>query len=199
MRTIFLDEEQVSAIAENLPSSSWLPLWIAAETGLRIGDVVSLRRDQIEHLTIRYTAQKTGKDGEAQISAKLAAALSDYVASCKRSRWLFPSPKDRKKHLTRQACWYRVKKACKGAGIDPEGVAPHSFRKHFAVELYRESGFKAVQNALQHDRATTTEIYALSDFSTGKNAEKPLLRKDLQMIINKCAEAVLLSFDKKSH
>ena len=195
MKTIFLDEEQVETIAAHLPADAWLPLWIAAETGLRIGDVVSLKRSSICGLEIHYTAQKTGKGGVAAISAELGAAIAHFAARSRR-RWLFPSPKDPRKHLTRQACWYRVKRACENAGVDPEGIAPHSFRKHFAVKLYREKGLKAVQNALQHDRATTTEIYALSDFSTGKNAKQPLLRRDLQFIIEQVTAAVLARLDK---
>ena len=195
MKTIFLDEEQVETIAAHLPADAWLPLWIAAETGMRIGDVVSLKRSSICGLEIHYTAQKTGKDGVAAICAELGAAIARFTARSRR-RWLFPSPKNPRKHLTRQACWYRVKRACENAGVDPEGIAPHSFRKYFAVKLYREKGLKAVQNALQHDRATTTEIYALSDFSTGKNAKQPLLRRDLQFIIEQVTAAVLARLDK---
>ena len=74
--------------------------------------------------------------------------------------------------------------------MDPEGVSPHTLRKVFAVELYREKGFKAVQEALQHTNGATTEIYSFADWSTGKNAEEPLKRKDLQLIVKMVIEAL---------
>lgn len=193
MRTIYIDESQVDAIRAHLSPSEWLALWIAAETGLRVGDVVSLRWEQIGAHAINFTAQKTGKKGSAPISLRLRDQIRAQKTA---SEWVFPSPKDHGKHLTRQAVWYRVKKACERAGIDPEGIAPHSFRKHFAVELFKRSGLKATQTALQHDRAITTELYALSDFSTGTNANKPILRRDLPFLVEIISAALLSRVDK---
>ena len=58
------------------------------------------------------------------------------------------------------------------------------------MELYHEKGFKAVKEALQHRNSATTEIYSFADFSTGKNAELPLCRKDLEMIVKMVVEAL---------
>lgn len=58
------------------------------------------------------------------------------------------------------------------------------------MELYREKGFKAVQTALQHSNAATTEIYSFADWSTGTNADEPLRRRDLQLIIKMVIEAL---------
>ena len=180
MRTIYIDESQVEAIREHLAPSEWIALWIAAETGLRVGDVVSLRWEQIGAHAINFTAQKTGKEGSAPISSRLRDQIRAHKTD---SEWVFPSPKDYGKHLTRQAIWHRVKRACERAGLDPEGIAPHSFRKYFAVQTFKRSGLKATQTALQHDRAVTTEIYALSDYSTGTNADRPILRRDLPFLV----------------
>ena len=63
-------------------------------------------------------------------------------------------------------------------------------RKVFAVELYREKGFQAVQEALQHSFAATTEIYSFADWDTGKNADLPLTRRDLKLIVKMVLEAL---------
>lgn len=193
MRTIYIDESQVEAIRASLSREAWLALWIAAETGLRVGDIVSLKKTQIGAREINFRAQKTGKEGSAHISAELRRAI---LASFTPSPWVFPMKKDPTRHTTRQAVWARVKTACKRAGIDPEGIGPHSFRKHFAVETFKRSGLKATQAALQHDRAVTTEIYALSDFSTGTNANLPLLRRDLPFIVEIISAALRSRVDK---
>lgn len=187
MKTVYITAEQVKAIAAHLSEREWLSLWVSAETGLRVGDVVSLRWPQITASGIFFVAQKTGKAGIAPISDELRARLMAYRSS---SRWVFPSPRDPRKHITRQAVWYRVKRACERAGIDPVGVAPHSFRKYFAVETFKREGLRATQSALQHDRTITTEDYAMSDFITGENAEKPLLRRDLTLVVKLVAAAL---------
>lgn len=193
MQSIYIDSDQVAKLRANMRPYAWLTLWVCVETGLRIGDVVSLTWDCVESRRIVYTAQKTGKSGVSKISAGLYEAL---LAQRSASPWVFPSPKDPRKHLTRQAVWYRIKSACDRVGIDSAGISPHSLRKHFAVELFKRSGLKAAQEALQHDRALTTEIYALSDFSTGQNADKPLLRRDLDLIVKLCAASLGLRVDK---
>ena len=83
-----------------------------------------------------------------------------------------------------------IKRAAERAGVESEGTSPHSLRKVFAVELYREKGFKAVQEALQHTNTATTEIYSFADWSTGASAELPLKRKDLQLIVKMVLEAL---------
>lgn len=193
MKSIYLDREQLFAIRQNLKDEEWLVLWVASETGMRIGDVVSLPRCQVGRRFILYRAKKTGKPGKAPISLELYEALQNRVFV---SPWLFPSRYKFGHHLTRQAVWARVKKACDRAGINPAGISPHSFRKYFAVELFKRSGLKATQAALQHDRSTTTEIYALSDFSTGSNANLPLLRRDLPMIIELISASICGRYEK---
>lgn len=193
MQSIYVDSDQLSRLRSAMTPNAWLVFWLSAETGMRVGDCVSLSWDGVSYGEILYIAQKTGKVGHSRISLELYRALKGRQTA---SPWVFPSPKDPRKHLTRQAVWYRIKKACDRVGLDPDGISPHSLRKHFAVETFKRSGLKAAQEALQHDRAITTEIYALSDFSTGQNAEKPLLRRDLDLIVKLCAAALGLRVDK---
>ena len=63
-------------------------------------------------------------------------------------------------------------------------------RKVFAVELYREKGFEEARKALQHNNSATTEIYTFADWNTGKNADLPLKRRDLQLVVRMCLEAI---------
>lgn len=193
MQSIYIDDDQIAKLRANMRPYAWLVFWLSAETGMRVGDAVALSWDGVAYREIVYVAQKTGKAAHCRISLELYKALKAYQTA---SPWVFPSPKDPRKHLTRQAVWSRIKTACERVGIDPAGISPHSMRKHFAVEVFKRSGLKAAQEALQHDRAITTEIYALSDFSTGQNAEKPLLRRDLDLIIKLCAAALGLRVDK---
>ena len=155
-----------------LGAEAFLPLLVSLETGLRIGDVVALKRNALKKDGIHYQAMKTKKRGIAKISAKTRKKLLENGSNCE--KWLFPSP-------------YKAGKAC---GVDLEGLSPHSLRKVFAVELYREKGFQAVKEALQHNYSATTEIYTFADWNTGENASLPLTRKDLSLIVKMVLEAI---------
>ena len=184
--------DEVRRLRGTLSESEWLPLEVAALTGLRIGDVLKMRPGDFLRGGVRYTAEKTGKTGHVPLEDELLLRL---YKSSRGTRWVFPSPKNPDKHLTRQAVWARMKKACKAAGIDPRGVAPHSLRKVFAVELLRKTNLAEVQKALQHDRVDTTELYALADWSTGDNASLPLTRGDLPRIVGQILSLFGISLD----
>lgn len=191
MRTKYIDTDTVAAIRSHMGEEQWLALYIASETGLRVGDVVAIRCEDIKKSRLTYIAKKTGKRGSSPLPSALSRAIEVKKSDLSgKSVWLFPSPRDPRKHITRQAVWHRVKRACQKAGIDPQGIAPHSFRKYFAVELFKREGMAVTQKALQHDRASTTEIYALSDFTSGSNAALPLQRRDLPMIVSMVLQAL---------
>lgn len=191
MQAKYLEREEIEKIREVMSEERFLPLWVSLETGLRVGDVVAIKCRNVKEDGIHFRAQKTNKFGIAPISVALRKRLR------KSGTWLFPSPKDPKKHITRQAVWQRIKAAGKRAGLDLRGVSPHAMRKVFAVELYREQGFAVVKKALQHNNNATTEIYTFADWTTGENANIPLRRKDLALIITKCIEALYDTYTDK--
>ena len=184
MKSKYLDTTDIKKLREVMNDGAWLPYLVSLETGLRVGDVVKLRVANVQKDGIHYRANKTKKNGIAPISSDLRKRLPA------KGKWLFPSPYKKGAHITRQTVWKRIKNAADRAGLDTEGISPHAFRKVFAVELYRAKGFKAVQEALQHSNAATTEIYSFADWNTGENAEMPLKRKDLQLIVKMVLEAL---------
>lgn len=182
MKSKYLGKNEIAAIRQ--ASDDWLPFEVALLTGLRIGDVLKIRPRDLARDGVRYTAEKTGKNGFAPLPPEVLRTLRKNASG----GWCFPSPKKAGAHLTRQAAWYRMKRAATAAGIETEGVSPHALRKCFAVEKMHDGGLHAVQTALQHESVGVTEIYALADWLTGENADKPLLRRDLMMIATKIAE-----------
>lgn len=200
MKSKYLDNVEVKKLRSAMSGEEWLPFWVSLETGLRVGDVVKLKPRDLQKDGIHYTAEKTGKKGIASISQALRKELEK-----RKGKYIFPSSRSKQGHITRQAVWLRVKRAGERAGIDLEGVSPHAMRKAFAVELYRKKGFKVVQQALQHANAATTEIYSFADWDTGENANLPLQRRDLKLIVRMVLEALGDSYTmpkestKKSH
>ena len=185
MKSKYLDNTEVKKLRSAMSCEEWLPLWVSLETGLRVGDVVKLRPRDVQKDGIHYVAEKTGKKGIAAIPQILRRELSE-----RKGKYIFPSYRSADKHLSRQAVWQRIKRAGKRAGVDLEGLSPHAMRKAFAVELYRKKGFKVVQEALQHTNTATTEIYSFADWDTGENANLPLRRRDLRLVVRMVLEAL---------
>ena len=75
MRSKYIEAPEVEALKKHLSKNEWMPLWLSLETGLRIGDCVSLRVSDVKPDGVHFRAQKTGKRGVARISAKLRTEL----------------------------------------------------------------------------------------------------------------------------
>lgn len=158
MRTEYLLRQEVDRVLSALMPSNRLVMRVILHTGLRIGDVLQLRPEDLQPRRW-VTEQKTGKRRFIGFPSPL---LSDLRAEAGKY-WVFPSPRDPKKHRTRQAVWVDVKRAAKLFRL-PQNIGTHSARKVYAVELMRKYGdIAAVQRNLKHGYATTTMIYALAD------------------------------------
>ena len=191
MKSRYIDDIDLDFLRSVMSDRDFLPFLVTLETGLRIGDVLSLKHTDVRQGNVYFTAQKTGKRGIARISKGLELALKKANGS----DYCFPG-RDKRKPLTRQAAWARIKKACGRCGLSSEGVSPHSLRKVFAVDTFKQSGAEQARQALQHSDLRTTELYILSDWITGANADKPLTRKDITKIVEEIFELLKMNIDK---
>ena len=157
MRTEYLLHEQVELVLHLLMPQNRLVMRVALATGLRIGDILAMRPEKLKpRMTIRE--QKTGKSRRVTIPPALLADLQANSGD----HWVFPG-RDPTQHRTRQAVWKDIKRAARACRF-PQNVAPHSFRKVYAVELLRKYGdLKRVAKALNHDRPEVTAVYAFAD------------------------------------
>lgn len=165
MRTDYLNPQVYNRLYGVMTYSNVLALRLSLETGLRIDDVLSLRSEQLKTRKITGIAEKTGKKYQKTISADLFRRLQGVKGSV----YVFPHRTDQKRHRTRQAVWKNMKKAAHVCGIELN-AAPHSARKTYAVEVFKDGGLPAAQKELQHDRVSTTMLYAFSNLLTGENS-----------------------------
>jgi integrase len=133
-------------------------------TGLRVGDVVGLTRDQIRP-ALSVTEAKTGKRRRVRIPQALC---DEVLKAAGRGRWAFPSPSDPAKHRTRQAVWADIKRAQRACRLRAN-LGTHSMRKAYAVRLMgKYHDLARVQRALGHERPEVTLIYAMADQLMGR-------------------------------
>lgn len=161
MKSQYIEPEVMTMLAQATDYVTSLALSTCLETGLRVNDVLTLRRGQLQGTTITGIAQKTRKPYKKRISPQLAQRLRQYRPQASDESWLFPSHKDPRKHLHRSTVYRQLVAACRRRGIKTR-VTPHTTRKIYAVKIADEKGQAEAQKELQHDRITTTEIYTMS-------------------------------------
>lgn len=157
MKTEYLLQREIDLVLAMLTEKNAIIMRTALHTGLRIGDVLALRTDQ---LASRFwvTESKTKKRRQVGLPEPLLSDIKKQAGSV----WAFESPRTGKPQ-TRQAVWKDVKRAAHALRL-PQNIGPHSARKVFAVDLLAKYGDIArVKRALNHSSEAITLIYALAD------------------------------------
>ena len=160
-RSEYLLRGEVRHVLAALMEPNRLACEVCLRTGLRIGDVLQLRREQLTNGN-RCTVQeeKTGKNRRIFI----ADDLRDRLLAQAGKIYVFPHRTDGRKHRTRQAVYKDLKRAAKGFRVKVN-LTPHSLRKVYAVEQLRQASgdLAKVQKLLNHSDPAVTMIYALAD------------------------------------
>lgn len=160
MRSDFVDKDILSHILYALTYENRLACKVAIETGLRIGDVLSIKTEHLRKKnSFTLTEQKTGK----KRLVRLSAALKKELFSISGAVYVFEHRTDPNKHRTRQAVYKDIKRAAKLFRIK-ENISPHTIRKVYAVEVFKKTGdLDRVRKLLNHDSTEVTMLYALAD------------------------------------
>lgn len=164
-----LSEREVEALLAAPDRTTFLGLRDAAmlellyATGLRVSELVTLRRDQLHDgwLIVRGKGDKErlvpfGDQAARTLCAWLDRRHAERPGLCS-VPWLFPTRWGRP--MTRQNFWERIKRHARTAGIR-QRVTPHVLRHAFATHLLAHGAdLRALQAMLGHADISTTEIY----------------------------------------
>lgn len=157
MKTEYLLNREVDFVLAMLTNRNALIMRAALHTGLRVGDILSIKTDQ---LSPRFwvTESKTKKRRQVGLPEPLLTDIKKQAGKV----WAFENPRTGRPQ-TRQAVWKDVKRAAKAMRLT-QNIGPHSARKVFAVQLLSKYGdIERVRRALNHSSQTITLIYALAD------------------------------------
>lgn len=146
---------------------------IGAHNGLRVSDVIALR---VKHLKIQKPTireKKTGKPKRIYIPEKARRALINRAKQRKDSDndYIFQSPRDKKRHISRQAVWKAFEKAENIAARNGEkiNVGTHSMRKAYAQKLLRKGkSYDDIRKKLNHAQYGDTLRYLIPPQTGGK-------------------------------
>jgi len=133
-------------------------------SGLRVSETVGLTLDGIDlhQARVRVTG-KGDRERLVPMGAMAVERLFDYLrtarpalAKGRPARHLFITA--RSGPLTRQACWYMIRRRALASGI--RAISPHTLRHTFATHLLDHGAdLRVVQTLLGHADIGTTQIY----------------------------------------
>ena len=132
-------------------------LVLEGNLGLRISDILQLRLSDIVmdggRFRLAITEQKTGKERVFTVPVVIWQYIENYCLrnGIGRNERIFP--------FTERAVQKQLAIVCDYLGF--EGISTHSFRKWYATEIYKDSGYDIalVQRLLQHSSASVTQRY----------------------------------------
>lgn len=169
-------EQYLKMLAEDrvVPADARVLLAMLPLTGLRIGEAVALRKDDLvkrSHVPcLRIRHGKGDKERFVPLGKRAIAIVNGYVKSSRTvGPWLFPSPHDPQRHVSdssiRRA--HDIIRAKLGPGW--EEVRMHDLRHTYASRLIeRGVPLEAVRDLLGHDSSRTTEGYVHSNVTALK-------------------------------
>ena len=172
MKVDYILHREMEKVLDLLTPGNRLVMEVAMHTGLRVSDVLALKKCQIrQQFTIRE--QKTGKKRRVNLTQDL---VENIMREAGGGEWAFPGKKPGRPR-TRQAVWADVKRAQRAFRLTVN-LGTHTARKIYAVDLYYRYGdVERVRRALNHNGIEVTMLYAMADVLTQRRLERKMRRR----------------------
>jgi len=161
MRPEWHARQEVLHILAALMPPNRLALEVSLATGLRIGDVLSIRTEQLSTPDGRLTVkeQKTGKTHRVRLPV-------DLLHRCRMTAgryYVFEGRLSALKPRTRQAVWKDLTRVCRMMRLRAH-LTPHSMRRIYAVQAYERTGgnLARVRKLLNHSDDAVTLLYVMA-------------------------------------
>ena len=162
-----LSPKEIKNIFQLLPSARDKAIFaIGIYTGLRVGEIVTLRADQLfteagnvrNVLKVKRKKKKNVVYSDIPMHEKLKKILADYYAPGKFGKWLFPSEAAASGHLTRAAAHNVLTKAFEILGL--EDASTHSMRRSCLTSMSRAGvPLRTIQEISGHASLSDLQAY----------------------------------------
>ncbi|MBU9714430.1 tyrosine-type recombinase/integrase [Evansella tamaricis] len=154
-------EDMKWALKRHCSERDYILFILGCETGLRVGDLLKLKRNQILNLKTKREKILRAKEGKTKkirdiYIGKCFNEVFEYAYTLE-SQWLFPSRKGDKAISPTQA-YRQLNKAADFAGVD--NVGNHTLRKTFGYWFYKATkDIAMLQEILNHSTPDITLRY----------------------------------------
>lgn len=164
MRSSYVEPDVFRLLLTALMPENRLALEVSLATGLRIGDVLSLKTKDLQRERFTIKEQKTGKSRRVYLPVVLRSACRTIAGRY----FVFENRLTPNKPRTRQAVYKDLKRVARLYRLNGRKLAgqisPHTARKVYAVgEYHRTGSLEKVQHLLNHSSEAVTMLYALAD------------------------------------
>lgn len=155
--------EQVEAVIDSVYNRNRDIVTIAALTGLRLGEIVKIRGEDVDPQgMVLNSIRKGGLDHRIKIPLGLHEIVSRYP----RRGWWFPSTYSNRLfpngggHVLMASVSDSISKAIRRAGITDGRLTAHSLRHFYATTLLKAGvPIRTIQELMGHASLATTQIY----------------------------------------
>ncbi|MCL5018874.1 MAG: site-specific integrase [Patescibacteria group bacterium] len=167
-----LSDEEIEAFLKLLPKrkgkkeglnyNKWTLFFsLMAFTGMRSGEVASLKVDQVDFGRGIFVIEdsKTNTPRFVPIPPNIKTVLENYVKKC--TGYLFPSPRNGKDGVVRNVDWgYQFHQRLNRLGIKRKYLTPYSLRHSFITRMLEEDvNIFKIQKIVGHRDLRTTAHY----------------------------------------
>lgn len=164
MRAEWIPGDVMGALLAAMMPANALALEASMATGLRIGDVLAITRQQCARGRFTVSEEKTGKHRRVYLPKKLQEQMFAQAGRF----FVFEHRLDEKRHRTRAAVYKDLRRVAALYRLEGKKIAahvsPHTARKIWAVEAQRAG--KDVQRLLNHESEAVTMLYSMADILT---------------------------------
>lgn len=173
LRTGPFVKDDIFAALRLLTRENELVLRTMFATGLRVGDVLAFRTEDVRKTSFTIKEEKTGKKRRVRLGSQLRQDLLGISGRV----FVFEHRNEQFKHRTRQAVWKDLKRAAKLLRL-PDTISTHSARKTWAVEKFKK-GYTVdeIQKIMNHSTPEITMVYCLADKITAKKCNSKNRKK----------------------
>lgn len=155
------EKEKVREVTEILESKNerdMVMFVIGVYTGLRISDILKLRKKMVTGTHISLKEQKTKKAKKIFIQPPLRRILKAYTENMNDNDFLFASRQGKNRPITRVRAYEILRTAAKEAGLS--NIGTHTLRKTFGYHMYQEHKDPAMlQDIFNHSSEYITLKY----------------------------------------
>ena len=164
----YLYPKMLEHVLAALMPANRLAIQVSLATGLRIGDVLEIKTQDLVKGCRTVREGKTGKARRVRLPKQLQ---EEIMCQCGHI-YAFPGRSDGKRHRTRQTVYKDIRRAADAFRLRAH-ISCHTARKCFAVEQYHKyHDSKQVQKLLNHSNEAVTLIYIMADELTAQRLAK---------------------------
>lgn len=147
----YIDDSVISVMLENAKKDryrNYILIMVMVRTGMRISEIVKLKKRDINDNAILVRLGKGKKDRMIPLEKELSGILGLFADRLKPSSYLFP--------LTER----QVRNVVYKYAPDGYKIHPHTLRHSFAVHCLKNGmNLRNLQKILGHNNLTTTQVY----------------------------------------